>query len=166
MTVHRDTFLTIKATRCTNYSNLFLEWNYIFRTVPLSIIRSFTLNTQQWYMSYRFCWQLASRSICSCSQAVSKPVWHISLLCVLLKIPDDGQRNCRKHVEFRSKINLVIRASSWFYYKEFKITVPSFESLSVVCRTQLDFLTHWGRVTQICVFSLQLRKTDDANLCF
>ena len=27
---------------------------YIFRTVPLSIIRSFPLYTQQWYMSYRF----------------------------------------------------------------------------------------------------------------
>ena len=26
-------------------------------------------------------------------------------------------------------------------------------------------LTHWGRVTQICVFTLQLCKTDDANLC-
>ena len=30
----------------------------------------------------------------------------------------------------------------------------------------LNHLTHWGRVTQICVFSLQLRKTDDANLRF
>jgi len=26
---------------------------YIFRTVPLSTIRSFSLYTQQWYMSYR-----------------------------------------------------------------------------------------------------------------
>jgi len=26
----------------------------MFRTVPLSIIRSFPLYTQQWYMSYRF----------------------------------------------------------------------------------------------------------------
>jgi hypothetical protein len=39
----------------------------------------------------------------SCSQAVSKPVWHIPLLCVQWKIPDDGQRNCPKHVEFHSK---------------------------------------------------------------
>ena len=28
------------------------------------------------------------------------------------------------------------------------------------------FLTHWGRVTQICVFTLQLCKTVDANLRF
>jgi len=27
---------------------------YMFRTVPLSIIMSFPLYTQQWYMSYRF----------------------------------------------------------------------------------------------------------------
>jgi len=26
----------------------------MFRTVPVSIIRSFSLYTQQWYMSYRF----------------------------------------------------------------------------------------------------------------
>ena len=28
--------------------------HYMFRTVPLSIIRSLSLYTQQWYMSYRF----------------------------------------------------------------------------------------------------------------
>jgi len=27
---------------------------YMFRTVPLFIIRSFSLYTQQWYISYRF----------------------------------------------------------------------------------------------------------------
>ena len=39
----------------------------------------------------------------SCSQAVSKNVWHIPLLFVQWKTPDDGQRNCPKHVEFYSK---------------------------------------------------------------
>ena len=42
----------------------------------------------------------------SCLQAVSKPVWHIPLLCVQWKTPDDGQRNCPKHVEFYSKNKL------------------------------------------------------------
>jgi len=37
------------------------------------------------------------------SQAVSKPLWHIPLLCVQWKTPDDGQRNCPKHVESHSK---------------------------------------------------------------
>ena len=39
----------------------------------------------------------------SCSQTASKPVPHIPLLCVQRKTPDDGQRNCPKHVEFYSK---------------------------------------------------------------
>jgi len=43
----------------------------MFLTVLLSIIKSFSLYTQQWYMSYRFCWQLASRirtKLPSCQQ--------------------------------------------------------------------------------------------------
>jgi hypothetical protein len=82
---------------------------YVFRTVPLSINRTFSLYTQQWYMSYRFADSLRARSEWNavpswyCSQAVSKPVWHIPLLCVQWKSPDDGQRNCPKHVEFHSK---------------------------------------------------------------
>ena len=35
--------------------------------------------------------------------AVNKPVWRIPLLCVQWKTPDDGQRNCLKHVEFYFK---------------------------------------------------------------
>jgi hypothetical protein len=66
----------------------------MFRTVPLSIIRSFTLYTQQWYMSYRYA-------------DVSKPVRHISLLCVQCRTPDDGQRNCPKYVEFYYKNKFV-----------------------------------------------------------
>jgi len=65
----------------TNQMHKFLKFifgirRYMFRTVPLS-------------------W--------SCSQAVSKPVWHTPLLCVHRKTPDDRQRNCPKHVEFYSK---------------------------------------------------------------
>jgi len=68
------------------------------------------------------CWQPVSRSICSCLPAVSKPVWHIPLLCVQWKIRDDGQRNCPKHVEFCSKnefeklvhpVGFIIRNLSW-----------------------------------------------------
>jgi hypothetical protein len=62
----------------------------------------FTIHTAMVYV-IQFCWQLASRSICSCSQAVSKPVWHIPLLRVKWKTPDDGQMKCPKHVEFHSK---------------------------------------------------------------
>ena len=60
-------------------------------------------------MSYRLQLQLASRirtvlvPSWSCSQAVSKPVWHLPLLCVQWKTAVGGQRNCPKHVEFHSK---------------------------------------------------------------
>jgi len=39
----------------------------------------------------------------TCSEAVNKPVWHIPLFYVQWNTPDDGQRNCPKHVEFHSK---------------------------------------------------------------
>jgi len=94
--------LIIKPTRLTKFSNLFL-----FRTVPLSVIRSFSLYTQQWYMSYRFSDSLRAGSGChpswACSQTVSKPVWHTPFMSVQWKTPGDGQRNCPKHVEFHSK---------------------------------------------------------------
>jgi len=69
----------------------------MFRTVPLAIIRSYSLNAQYWHMSYGFADSLREQ------QAVSKPVWHIPVLCVQWITPDDGQRNCPKHVEFYSK---------------------------------------------------------------
>jgi hypothetical protein len=71
----------------------------MFRTVSLSIFRSSHCKH--------------SNAIChtglltACEQdqdeTLSKFVWHIPLLCVQWKIPDDGQRNCPKHVEFHSK---------------------------------------------------------------
>jgi len=53
---------------------------YMFRAVPLSIIRSFPLYTQQWYMLYRSANSLQAGSgwncvaSWSCSQAVNKAV--------------------------------------------------------------------------------------------
>jgi len=82
---------------------------YMFRTVPLSIITSFSLYTQQWYMSHRFtvlltvALQFRPDPARMLSAYVSAYVWHIPLLCVQWKTPDDGQRNCPKHVEFYSK---------------------------------------------------------------
>ena len=81
---------------------------YMFRTVPLPIIRNISLCTQQWYMSYRLQLQLASR-----------PVWHVLLLCVQWKIPDDRQRNCPKHVEFYSKNKF----EKWVHLVDFIIRI-------------------------------------------
>jgi len=67
----------------------------MFRTVPLSIIRSFPLYKQQWFADSL--------------RAGSERNWFrpdpadIPLLFVQWKTPDDGQKNCPKHVEFYSK---------------------------------------------------------------
>jgi len=98
------------------------------------------------------CWQLASRirtelvpfPSWSCSQAVSKPVWHIPFLRAQWKTPDDAQRNCPKHVELYSKNkNWVINAPSWFYYKNLSRctvtwTSKSFPSYSFISLRDLN----------------------------
>jgi hypothetical protein len=47
-------FLIINKLDTLNSQIYFGMKLYMFRTVPLSIIRCFLLSTQQWYMSYRF----------------------------------------------------------------------------------------------------------------
>jgi len=75
----------------------------MFRTVPLSIIRSFTLYTQQWYISYRLQLHLASR-IRTFLPDPARKLYDIYHCCGYSeKTPDDGQRNCPKHVVFYSK---------------------------------------------------------------
>jgi hypothetical protein len=136
VTVHYVKFYIIKPTRCTNFSNLFLEWNYMFQTVPLSIIRSFSLYTQQWYMSYRFADSLWAGSGCSILILLSKPVWHMPLLCVQWKTPDDGERNCLKHVEFHSKnkFEKLVHLVGFIIWKIhnfiFELWVPAHDKLS------------------------------------
>ena len=93
----------------------------MFRTVPLSIIRSFSLYTQQSYV-IQVCLQLVNRIKTELQfrpdPAALQVVWHIPLLCVQWKTPDDGKSNCAKHAEFYSKnkfeklVHLV-----GFYYK-------------------------------------------------
>jgi len=105
----------------------------MFRTVPLSIIKGFSLCIQQCHTGLlTACEQEQDGTSWSCSQAVSKPVWHRPLLCVQWKIPDDGERNCLKHVEFIQKKIWEISASSWFYYKNI---LRTFCLLRLLCHT-------------------------------
>jgi len=85
-----------KPTRCTNFSNLFLEQNstcFGQFLCPSSGVFHCTQSNGIYHTGL----------LTACEQAVSKPVWYIPLLCVQWKTPDDGQRNCPKHVEFCSK---------------------------------------------------------------
>jgi len=74
----------------------------MFRTVPLSIIRSFSLCTQQWYMSYKFADSLRVGSGRNVLILLASCMTYTIAVCTV-KTPDDGQRNCLKHVEFYSK---------------------------------------------------------------
>ena len=78
----------------------------MFRTVPLSIIRSFHCTHSNDICHTGLltaCEEDQDGTSWSCSQAVRNPVWHIPFLCVQWKTSDDGQRNCPKHVKFYSK---------------------------------------------------------------
>ena len=111
-TVHRDKFRIIKPTRCTNFSIYFGMKLYMFRTVPLSIIRSFSLYTQQWYTSSRFADSLQAGSVwntlillSSCQQTGMA----YNIVVCTVTTPDDGQRNCPKHVvSFQNKIEKLV----------------------------------------------------------
>ena len=83
---------------------------YMFQRVSLSIIRNFSLYTQQRDMSYIFVDSLRAGSgrksisslilLASCQQTC---MTYTNAVCTVKKTPDDGQRNCPKHVEFHSK---------------------------------------------------------------
>jgi len=93
--VNNDKFriiLIIKPTRCTNFSNLFWEqnstcfWQFL---CPSSGVFHWTHRNGVRHTGL----------LTACEQAV----WHIPLLCVQWKTPDDWQRNCPKYVEFYCK---------------------------------------------------------------
>ena len=96
---------------CTNFWSLFLEWNTTcFGQFLCSSSGVFhcTHNNDICHTGLRTACEQDQHvpSWSCCSQAVSKPVWHISLPCVQWKTPDDEHRNCPKHVEFHSKNKL------------------------------------------------------------
>jgi hypothetical protein len=88
--------ILIKPTKCANVSNLFLN-------ETLHVSDSSSVHHQKFFTVHTTVEQDQDVPSWSCSTTVSKPVWHIPLLCVQWKPPDDGQRNCPKHVEFHSK---------------------------------------------------------------
>jgi hypothetical protein len=73
----------------------------MFPIVPLSIVRSSSLYTQQWYMSHSFADSLQAGSEFHPDPACE--LWSPYPACMLWKTPDNGQRNCPKHIKFDSK---------------------------------------------------------------
>jgi hypothetical protein len=94
----------------SNFSNLFLEWNSICFREFLCPSSGVFHRTHDNDICHRRLLTACKQDhngpavpSWSCSQVVSKPVWHIPLPCVRWKTHDDGQRNCPKHVEFHSR---------------------------------------------------------------
>ena len=98
VTMHHVKFLIIKPTRCTNFSNCFLEWNSTcFRQLlcPSSGVFHCTYSNGMCYTGLlTACEQNQDGTCWSCLQLSATVQW---------KTPDDGQRSCLKHVEFHSK---------------------------------------------------------------
>jgi hypothetical protein len=116
-------FLIMKPTRYTNFSNLF--WNETLHVSDSSSVHHLELFTVHSAMVYTYviqvCRQLSSSRIRMelQFQPNSARILSIPLLSIQWITPDDGQRNCPKHVEFHFQNKLwEISASSWFYYKE------------------------------------------------
>jgi hypothetical protein len=88
-------FLTTEPNRCTNFSNLFLEENSTcFGQFPCPASGVFHCTNSNGILVCHTglltaCKQGQDRTSWSCSQTVSKRVWHIPLLCVQWKTPDD-----------------------------------------------------------------------------
>jgi len=113
----------------------------------------FTAHTTMVYV-IQVCWQFDSDQdqdipSWSCSQAVSKPVWHIPLLCVQWKPLVDGQRNCLIYVEFYSKnkfeksvhlVGFIIRIYHEARSRERQIGIPSWSCSLSSC--QQTCMTH------------------------
>jgi len=95
----------------------------MFRTVPLSIIRSFALYTQQWYMSYRFAdclragsgWSSILILLASCHQ--TRMTYTITVCTVKNSwwCTEKLSETCRVLLQ---KQIWEISTSSWFYYKK------------------------------------------------
>jgi hypothetical protein len=84
------TFFLIKPTDTLISQIYFVKKLYMFLAVPLSIIRSFPLYIRHWYMSCR--------------------LYDIVHVNVQWKTPDDGQRNCPKHVvSWQNKFGKLLR---------------------------------------------------------
>jgi len=116
LTVHRDKFLIIKPTRCTNISNLFLERNsacFGQFLCPSSGVFHCTHNSGICHSGLlTACEQEHMLLLASFQQTF---ITYTIVVCTV-KTPDDGQRNCPKHAEFRSKNKFGILVHLVFFW--------------------------------------------------
>jgi len=159
VTVNRDKVLIIKPTRCTDFSEFTLGMKlYMFWTVPLSIIRSFSLYTQQLYMSYMFADNLrAGLGWNFCSILILLARCHPT--CMTYTIAECTAKNSwwwteelseTRRASFQEKI-WEICESSWFYYKKQDITFskPSWHPKMICANVFIAYFTNTKIATHI-----------------
>jgi len=79
----------------------------MFRTVPLSIIRSFSLYTQQWYMSCRFADSLRAGSVLILQGSCQQTCMTYTIAACTVKKPLIMDRGTDRNMQsFILKINL------------------------------------------------------------
>ena len=147
-------FLTIKPTRCINFSNLFCNetlhvsdsssvHHQEFFTVHTAMVcytglltaceqeHSLLLtNCQQTCMTFTIAvWSSISCPLASSQRTCTTYTW---MLYVQSWTPDDGRKDRPKHVEWYS-INSKNCASSWFYYRNMSRCTVTWKSNSNPC---------------------------------
>ena len=76
---------------------------------------------------------------------------HTIAVCTVEETPDDGHRNCPKHVEFYSKNKIwEISASGWFYYKNLSRCTVTWKSDSCYLYS-VYFVSHRPHVSGMFV---------------
>jgi hypothetical protein len=97
---------------------------YMLRAVSLPFIKSFPLYLRHWQMLHRFDDSLRAGS--RWNEFHPDPAHNVQW-----KTPDDGQRNCPKLSEFRTRINFEISASLGFIVNKF-VTMQGHTNLKFV----------------------------------
>jgi hypothetical protein len=95
-------FLFNKTNTRTTFPDLFLSRNSTCSDSSSARHQEFSTVHSALVYVIQVWWQLSSMTW-SCLIAVIKPAWHIPVLNVQWKTPDDVQRNCPKHVKFLDK---------------------------------------------------------------
>ena len=107
VTVHRDKSRIIKPTTCTDFPNLFLEWNSTCFGQFLCPSSGVLHCTHSCGICHTDCEQDQDGTKLHPDPAckLSANLYDIYHRCVQWKTPDDGQRICSKHVECYFKNN-------------------------------------------------------------
>jgi hypothetical protein len=135
----------------------------MFRTVPLSTIRSFSLYTQQWYMPYRSAGSLrAGSGLCFLILLASCMTYSIAMCTVKISWwwTEELSETCR--VLFQKWI-WEISASSWFCYKNISRCTVTWTSKAIFVR--VENLHIWRVRSESNVIANRIKQSNAIKSC-